>query len=282
MKTINSTNNLQRRVLDFLFEKNKIINNQHAKYLHENKISTPASSLSNFLNQMTAALPEGDVYLFGGFLRDIAIQGRRNFSSDVDIVIEGDWNRCIRYLDKLGASKNKFGGYRHAIAHQDIDIWHAPETWAIKHQRVKYENISSLLKTTILNWDAILMNWRTKNILMNIEYIDDIRERHLDIVLTDNPDPIGMAVRVFRQISKKEARTITLKAAIYLAECAKIYNFETLMSRERDSYGLTTISIVDYKYFKENEFIQTKNSNQSFKLNFQTLRNEYIEASLPF
>ena len=274
MKSVNSPINLRHRVLAFLSNrvesgsKQRLLPEIDGGIIGKDEISTPISSMPSFLNYLIAALPEGDVYLFGGFLRDLAISGRRNFNSDIDIVIEGDWSRCSRYLEKVGATKNKFGGYRHVVANQDIDIWYAPETWAIKSRCVQYENITSLLKTTILNWDAILMDWRSKSILMTPEYLDNIREKHLDIVLSENPDPVGMIVRILRQISKKKPKTISLKAAAYLSEATKTYSLNSLIDRELKSYGANYILHTDYIYFKDNLFLPSEESHKNIKLNF--------------
>ena len=42
------------------------------------------------------------------------------------------------------------------------------------------------------------MNWRTRAFIFKENYLDEIQSRVLDIVLEQNPDPMGMAVRVFR------------------------------------------------------------------------------------
>jgi predicted nucleotidyltransferase len=75
-------------------------------------IKNPSGSVSEFLDFLTDAVPDGDVNLFGGVLRDLALLGRRGFNSDIDLVVEGDWKDCETYLKSLNAQRNKFGGYR--------------------------------------------------------------------------------------------------------------------------------------------------------------------------
>jgi hypothetical protein len=209
----------------------------------------PTNTLSGFIDFLSSAVPYGEVYLFGGVLRDLALLGRRGFNSDIDIVVEGGWNDFVTYLEVIGARRNKFGGYRIFAGDWPIDLWNAEETWAIKKGLVEYTGISSLTKTTVLNWDAILMNWRTRNFVCEPWYLDSLRERSLDIVLEENPNPLGMAVRVFRHLSAKDARRISSHAAYYLERCTKLYSFSDLISAELGSYGNSMIEPVLYRLF---------------------------------
>jgi predicted nucleotidyltransferase len=215
----------------------------------ESLIEYPSKSIANFLDFITDTLPDGDVYLFGGVLRDLALLGRKGFNSDIDVVVEGDWRNCVSYLETLGARKNKFGGYRLEVDGWPIDIWNAKETWAIKQGLVQYKSIASLTETTVLNWDAILMNWRTRTFIYPPNYFEAIKTRVLDIVLEKNPDPLGMAVRVFRHLCSKDAKKITTSATEYLVNCTKSYSFDDIINRELRSYGNTLIDSSAYKFF---------------------------------
>jgi hypothetical protein len=215
----------------------------------ELEINHPSKSIASFLNFLTDALPDGDVYLFGGILRDLALHGQRGFNSDIDLVVEGSWPNCAAYLQKLGAHANKFGGYRLTVAGWPIDIWSAKETWAIREGLVPYYGIGSLTETTVLNWDAILMNWRNKIFVHRQNYIETIRQRILDVVLRQNPNPLGMAVRVFRHLCLKDAMKITTSAATYLAECARTYSYHDLQTAELQSYGNSAIQAPIYRFF---------------------------------
>lgn len=212
-------------------------------------ISTPTNNILYFLDFLVDALPFGDVYLFGGVLRELAMIGRLKYESDLDIVIDNDWERAEEYLIKQGAQKNKFGGYRIKIAQFDVDIWEAKSTWAITQGYVNYEGIHSLLETTILNWDSILMDWRTKHLITDKTYFENVKKRYLDVVLLENPDPLGMAVRAFKHLSKKEAKYISKRASKYLANCTNQFNLIELLERERKSYGSISINPVTYRFF---------------------------------
>lgn len=215
----------------------------------ESTIDYPSKSIAAFLDFIADALPSGELYLFGGLLRDLALLGRNGFSSDIDLVVEGSWENCVAYIQTLGARKNKFGGYRLTVAGWPVDIWNARQTWAIEQGLVPYRGIYSLTKTTVLNWDAILMNWRDRTFVHADSYLDEINSRVLDVV-EENPNPLGMAVRVFRHLCQKDARKITQSAAEYLAHCADTYSFEVIRSAEIRSHGNSVIQPAIYRLFE--------------------------------
>lgn len=270
-KSVSSIENLRSRV-DRLFRppsRRSIGGNQLLLDLPhmiscESQISSPSKNIAEFLDFISDAMPDGDVYLFGGVIRDLALLGRKGFNSDIDVVVEGNWSNCVAYLEYLGAHKNKFGGYRLEVDSWPVDIWNAKETWAIKQGLVEYKGIASLTETTVLNWDAILMNWRTRSFIHTNNYFETMRSRVLDIVLEENPDPIGMAVRVFRHLCLKEANAITLKAIEYLVNCTRTYSFDDIRDREYRSYGNSLINPAVYKFFEDfnvNEMLDIKGTN---------------------
>lgn len=257
LRPVSSAENLRRRVERLLLpgpkktgDESQLSLELQEMFRREDAIRMPTTNIGAFLQFLTDALPDGDIYLFGGVLRDLALLGGRAFNSDVDIVVEGNWQSCIRYLDRVGARRNKFGGYRLQVAGWDVDIWSAKETWAIRQGIVAYKGIASLTETTVLNWDAVLMNWRTRAFVFRDRYLDEIQARTLDIVLDQNPDPIGMAVRVFRHLCLKDAKSVTEKSLEYLADCTSTYALKDLIAREIRSYGKSVIEPAMYRYFE--------------------------------
>lgn len=212
---------------------------------------SPTQSVPDFIDFLVDTLPDGGVYVFGGVLRDLALLGQKGFSSDIDLVAEGNWGNCARFLDSIGSVKNKFGGYRLLIGGWSVDVWNARETWAVAQGLVDYRGIRSLTETTVLNWDAILMDWRTRSFIHRDGYLRDINEQILDVVLESNPNPLGMAVRVFRHLCSKEAKKITARAATYLGNCTERFAWSDLVSAERRSYGNTLIAAPIYRFFEE-------------------------------
>lgn len=234
----------------------------------------PRNEVAEFITHISNTLSHGDIYLFGGVLRDLALLGKSGFNSDIDLVVDGDWTGCAEYLLSYGARKNKFGGYRLEISGWPVDIWSAQETWAITQGLVDYVDISSLTKTTVLNWDAILMNWRTGAFIYREGYLDELRARVLDIVLEKNPNPIGMAVRVFRHLCTKDARSITTAVAEYLASCTDQYSFTEIKASEFSSYGNSVIEPAMYRLFEKLKQHENLEMRTRFKTASENLKNE--------
>lgn len=217
-------------------------------WLEKNK---PIVSSKDFLDFLAATIPNGDIYLFGGVLRDLALYGKEGFNSDIDIVVTEDWQIARDFLCNRGARLNKFGGFRLTIGSQPIDIWNAEDTWAFKHTTIPYNGISSLTETTVLNWDGILMNWRSKFFVARDNYLQSLRERTLDVVLLENPNPLGMAVRVFRHLCSKDAKRVTARAVQYLYTAASSYSTKQLIDSELSSYQESLIEPEIVSYFRD-------------------------------
>jgi hypothetical protein len=235
-------------------------------------VEMPTSSLLGFVDFLASAAPQGNVYLFGGVLRDLALFGRAGFHSDVDIVVEGAWEPLSRFLDSVGARRNKFGGYRLFAGDWPIDIWNAEDTWAIRENLVTYEGISSLTKTTVLNWDAILMNWRSGAFICSGSYLNTLQARALDVVLEENPNPLGMAVRVFRHLSAKDAKSIGRHAIEYLERTTKFYCLDELIRSENESYGNSVIEPSLYRLFALSREVDSSDVERRFEVAATELR----------
>ena len=220
----------------------------------EKEIDTPLSSVVEFLNYAAAISHEGGPYIFGGVLRDIAMFGREGFTSDIDIVIDGGWRELEGYLIRKGAAKNKFGGLRILVDDRPVDVWKAERTWAFSEGLMEYKGIHSLLDTTILNWDSILMDWRNKRLICKSDYFAALHERRLDVVFMHNPNRLGMFIRVLRHLHQKDARKISRRACEYLAQEAEVFAFEMVHSAEIRSYRSAYIDRRLYDFFLRREF----------------------------
>ncbi len=232
------------------------------------KVSLPHLNIVRFLDFLSSLTPTGDVYLFGGVLRDMALFGKRGFNSDIDVVVEGGWQACSHFLSRHHAKKNKFGGYRITVGEWPVDIWNAEETWAIRQGYVQYDGVASLLKTTILNWDAILMNWRTKVFISSKTYLDNLRGGVMDIVLDKNPNPLGMYVRILRHMYCKDATKVSSSVLKYLYDNSIYYSYAQVSASEGRSYDRSVITEPFYEYFSSSsvallEFLENENGVRS-------------------
>jgi hypothetical protein len=71
----------------------------------------------------------------------------------------------------------------------------------------------------------------------------------MDIVLEENPNPRGMAVRVFRHLAAKDARRIGRHAVAYLERCTDDFSFDELVEAERSSYRTVLLDRALYDLF---------------------------------
>jgi predicted nucleotidyltransferase len=206
----------------------------------------------SFLNQLSLIT---DIYVFGGLIRDIALHGIASFNSDIDLVFSGNEKHVVNFLSNYSAQINKFGGYRLKVSGWQIDIWKAKKSWAFEMGYVKYSDITSLLKTTITNWDSILFSWNHRAIICEDQYFQDINDGYLDVRLHHNPNEIGMYVRLLRYFSAKDAHLISAKAASFISEAIDRYTFQDLSSYEKHSYKQTFITQSIYTYLKAHKGI---------------------------
>ena len=229
------------------------------------RVRVPSSSIHEFLEFLCDAHPGGDVYVFGGMLRDLAFSGRDGFWSDIDLVVDGNWTHLVKYLNHLGIQRNKFGGYRLEVAGWPVDLWMAQDTWAVRMGLVEYRGISTLTETTILNWDGILMDWRTKSVISRVDYFEEIQRRFLEVVLTDNPKPLGACVRAFRQLCLKGALELGREAARYFHRCMSRYSIEEIRAAELTMYGSSHIEANVLVFFRDLDVGSRKSALEEFR-----------------
>jgi len=202
-------------------------------------------ALREFLDNISQ---EADILLFGGAIRDIALNGIRQFDSDLDFVFAGDSTQLQTLLSDSPVKANKFGGYRLQNNDLDLDIWPISETWAFKQSLVDYHSIASLLNTTITNWDAILFSWQNKKLIYPDDYFKHLNSGYLDIVLDINPNELGLVIRILRHFVLKEANIFSPRLIQVLDEKLQKYDFNDISVQEQLSYRETYItpSIIDY------------------------------------
>lgn len=183
---------------------------------------------------------DSNVYAFGGLVRDINLFTVRGFYSDVDLVIDSTREELRSILSALtneDVSENKFGGFRVKQSQWDFDIWCAKDTWAIKQDFVKYKDIKSLLDTTFLSWDSALFDLNDRKLICKDEYLNNLREGQLDVVLQKSPNVIGSIVRLTRAIYSKGVCSIGPKAIETLHNSLNRYSTDVLIGYEKKSYS---------------------------------------------
>ena len=201
------------------------------------------------LSQLLDALRRHPVaYLFGGVLRDIALFGIRDFDSDIDIVCTWADDHLREAVSRFAPENNGFGGFRIRTARWTVDLWRAQNTWAFRRGIVQYHSVESLLRTTITNWESILYRLESGRVLCPPNYFDDLSRGYIDIVLGQNPNPLGMSVRLMRLYAEKQATVFSSQATTLLSAAMSRYTFEELSLYEGEHYVKRFIDRPTYDY----------------------------------
>ena len=194
--------------------------------------------LSELLEEMASPC-----YLFGGVVRDLAVYGKRDLAdreADIDIVCAAPARVSRMFFDGLesreGVEKNRFGGLRFITDRWRVDIWPARDTWAFREGKVRYDSIESLLKTTITNWEAVLFRLDGGPLICRPRYFEDIRSGYLDVVLSDNPNQLGMYVRLFRACIDWPVFCLSNRTRKVLRKAIVNYSLQELKSYEKEHY----------------------------------------------
>lgn len=181
----------------------------------------------------------GDVGVFGGLLRDTALDPPGRFMSDVDLVVAiQDEALLDNYCESRSATKNRFGGYRMTLPRGGrIDVWPLHRTWAFREGVRRGSALADLIGTTYFSWDSIVYDLNSGRIHCRNDYVDNIEAGIVDIELPDNPYPLGALVRTLRLIATSRAK-LTFRLACHTRELFQCHSVTDILSAERRGYSL--------------------------------------------
>jgi len=153
-----------------------------------------------------AAALRGDVYIVGGMLRDLFLAGNRSFSSDIDFIIsECSSSDFDALMLPLGARRNRFGGYRIQLQKWSVEMWRLEDTWAHREGLCDVFTVEDVGKTTFFDWDPIFYNVARRDVLVEPDYFQRLRNRILEVRLGKSPNPLANIVRALRYANKWDA-----------------------------------------------------------------------------
>lgn len=184
---------------------------------------------------------EGRGFLFGGVVRDIALAGIDKFDSDIDVVVEGEGLEVDEVCREYGAKTNRFGGYRVQTDNWLVDFWRVQDTWAVREGIVEYNNVESLLGTTPFNWDSVLLGLNSGSIICGANYLDELQRRYFDVVLEENPNPLGLATRMLRAIAKWEDVELSVGAVETMKRMFGRYSYREIKAYEVDHFNAHSV-----------------------------------------
>lgn len=198
----------------------------------------------------------GEVLVFGGLLRDIALFGAREFNSDIDLVVDCSVDRLASFFSRssLRFHRNKFGGYRLEVGGWTVDVWPIRETWAFKSNHIVYSGRDSLLFTTITNWDAVAFSFKDKKIISSPSYLECLRLGELDVVLTENPNEDGVLMRVIRAICDKRAQILMPRLVKYLKQELPKWTSIQIAEVQEKMLGKIYLSQAEFYNFRDEIF----------------------------
>ncbi|MFN4175250.1 MAG: hypothetical protein ACK4HV_09130 [Parachlamydiaceae bacterium] len=178
----------------------------------------------------------GDVYVVGGIVRDLAFYGANERPiSDIDFVITGRVRALDTLATRLGATRNRFGGYGLKRGGYKIDFWSLHNTWAKVNRHVRVNSAKDLVKTTFFDWDAVVYGVSTREIYAMPGYIDRLNKRILDINLEENPSIQGNLVRALRRLVMWDAKP-GRKLNVFLSNYLDQANWPALISAEKGAF----------------------------------------------
>lgn len=142
----------------------------------------------------------GSVVLIGGAIRDVARAGQKGFSSDLDFVVyDGHRRAFLEQMRAMGGVPNRFGGFALKQFSLKIDVWHIEDTWARTAGYVAVREPEDLLKCTFFDWDSVLFDLKTSRLILPQNYLAKLSLNVMDIMLEQNPNPMGSLIRALRR-----------------------------------------------------------------------------------
>jgi len=158
-------------------------------------------SLRSFLESIEGTLPGSGI--FGGMVRDFALDSVEDFSSDIDVVTTAPAEEIFSVIRRFEPRRNKYGGFRFSFNGRAFDIWSLKDTWAVREGHVEAACLADLQKTTFFNLDAALFVLGQRKVLASVSYEVQLMHRLLDINLLSHPAPERMAVRAISMALQK-------------------------------------------------------------------------------
>lgn len=112
--------------------------------------------VDSFMNKLTKCC---EVYIVGGFVRDLIVYGKRAvLSRDLDVVVNVfDWDAFYVLVSSTKHRMNRFGGYKIYMEECEIDLWELKNSLGI----TKKNDVRDVdfLNSMRLNIDKVVFNY---------------------------------------------------------------------------------------------------------------------------
>lgn len=113
-------------------------------------------TVDSFMNRLTKCC---EVYIVGGFVRDLIVYGKRAvLSRDLDIVVNvTDWDAFYVLVSSTKHRMNRFGGYKIYMEDCEIDLWELKNSFGIEKKNDVRD--VDFLNSMRLNIDKVVFNY---------------------------------------------------------------------------------------------------------------------------
>ncbi|WP_332119392.1 hypothetical protein [Azorhizobium caulinodans] len=189
------------------------------------------------------------IAVIGGMVRDFARVGRSGFQSDIDIIIEAPEGQVSSLADRLGARRNKFGGYGVSIGPWSVDFWAVETTWSAASAGVHLKHLEDVLDFTFFNTDSILYDIWSRKIIAYDKYMSIYNDNIIDINCERTPSIGGNMIRAGRRIklwNMNAGQKLTLFIERYL-----------------DDILLEQVKFLEAGVYKNPVFLQWRNASEA-------------------
>ncbi|HLL54304.1 MAG TPA: hypothetical protein VK447_12190 [Myxococcaceae bacterium] len=183
----------------------------------------------------------GEVFAFGGVLRDQALKTPAAFTSDVDLVVSTVREADFDALLAGRGVENRFGGYRIRLKKGSVDVWPFSRTWAFRVGAIEGRRPEDLIKTTFFSWDAIAYSLSTGQIHCAETYLEGISAGVVDLQFVDNPYPLGALVRTSRLLVTGKA-AITTRLARHTVRLLDRYSDDHVLTAEARGFAVPVLT----------------------------------------
>ncbi len=235
----------------------QLIKKQFSTFLKSVKRSKRKSVYKKLLENIDGW--NGRAFLFGGAVRDIYFNGKDARPNDFDVVlIDSEIDGILERFKGCHVVRNNFGGFKISFQGINVDVWEIENTWAFRNHKVEYSGIESILETTFLNIESILIELNPKHRKREVYYRDffrSVENEVLDINLKDNPNLELSYSRIIR-FSIIHSLSFSSQLITWMKENIEHVHLKDVLKKYQAKYGLVEseqIRILEFfDYLKSN------------------------------
>lgn len=193
----------------------------------------------------------GEIALVGGAIRDVAREGIAKFKSDLDFVVRGsNETEFSTLMLALGATPNRFGGFRLRFRRWKVDVWRLEDTWARTAGLREVAEFSDLLRCTFFDWDAAVFELNRGRLHASDDYLRRLKRGVIDLNLRENPNYKGALVRTLRRGALWNV-CYGEELSNFAVEMLGRWEWNEIIELEHSAFGSSVLSSVDPRLLRQ-------------------------------